>query len=97
MITALRAEITAKINDYINRNLNPTYELDLPFWNRVNRWHWHRMIHDNGPIFWCLKHIWCFKGFHWLYQLRCRNVAYRIELHRRRQMAKAPNRYDWSR
>lgn len=74
-----------------------SYEYDLPFTERLKRWHGYRVIHDAGPIFWTLSFVWWIPGLQWLWRLRCRNVGWRLERHNRRIVAKSPNLYNWGR
>ena len=83
------------IDAMINKHLHE-YERDNPRWDRIKRWHRNRVMHDCGPVFWTLSHIWWMPRFQWLWRLRCRNVAYRMERHHRRLTRNGPNSYDWS-
>ena len=89
-------ELAKILNRAINKNLRPD-ERDLPLRHRLWLWHLFRVQHDLGPIFWCLAWIWWIPGFRWLWQLRCRNVSFRMEAHNRRVMRKTKVvLYDWS-
>jgi len=84
------------IDRVINKHLRSD-ELDLPFRRRLSRWHWERVAHSATPVFWCLAHVWWIPGFRWLYQLRCRNVEWRMKRYTQRRIAKGPKAYNWSR
>lgn len=85
------------INQVINKHLRP-YEHDLPLPDRLMRWHWDRVAHNATPIFWCLRFIWWIPKLQWLYQLRCRNVNWRMKRYNSRLTAKCPMQlYNWNR
>jgi hypothetical protein len=74
------------------------YERELPLRPRMSRWHWYRVVHDRGPVFWTLAWVWWIPGLQWLQQMRNRNVSWRLG-RRKAQLARRckAKLYDWSR